>query len=85
MLPCSLEVVSVVILAEIDFMIAVNNGAVSHYITVHVPGDFQTSKAYLEKKPPKLVIYLIMFEGIIKKPELSTKNHILHPCKYVHH
>lgn len=41
---------SVVILAEIDFMIAVNNGTVSHYITVHVPGVFQASKAYLGEK-----------------------------------
>lgn len=49
-LPCSVEIVSVVILVEVDFIIAANNGTIFHYITVHVPGDFQTSKAYLGGK-----------------------------------
>lgn len=48
-LPCFLEIVSVVILAEMDFMIASNNGTVSHYITVHIPVVFQTSKAPKKK------------------------------------
>lgn len=59
---------SVVILMERYFLIASNNGTISHYIT-SIPGDFQTSKACLgkkKKKKPKLVIYLVMFEGIIK-------------------
>lgn len=48
--PCSLEIVSVVLLAERDSMTAANNGTVSHYTIVHSFGVFQTSKVYVDQK-----------------------------------
>lgn len=34
---------------------------------------------------PKLVIFIEMFEGIVKDLELITKKHMPVPLKYVHH
>lgn len=65
---------SVVILPETDFMIAVNNGTVSHYITVHVPGVFETGKAYLGKRKKK--------KAQVSNLSGNTKAHILHHCIY---